>query len=153
MVAVPLTGKDYAKGVLFGLATMIVSLIATAVILVTMLAITQREIPVGPVYLLIPISTFAGGCYWSIRRSAQPKALATPPSTIAVVAKSAAAGFTAVLLSLIAYMTAIWFVFARKTHVTIGIDVHRVVYWLAMLVIFFAGFFLEYRRASRHSSL
>ena len=35
MVAVPLTGKDYAKGVLFGLATMIVSLIATAVILAT----------------------------------------------------------------------------------------------------------------------
>jgi hypothetical protein len=152
MVAVSLTGRDYAKAVLFGLATMIVSLIATVVILVTVLVITRREIPVGPLYLLISISTFAAGCYWSLRRASLPKPPPKPPSTVAVVAKSAAAGLTAVLLSLIAYMTASWFVFARKTHVSIGIDIHRAVYWLAMLAIFLAAFLLEYRRASRHPS-
>jgi hypothetical protein len=146
----PRTGKDYVKSVLIGLLTMIVGLLATAVILVTVLAVSQREIPVGPVYLVIPISTFAAGCYWSLRRSSRPKALAQPPSKVAVIAKSTAAGI-AVVVSLIVYVTAIWFFFLRKIQGAVGVMVGP--YWPVMVAIFVAAFLLEYRRASRRHSL
>jgi hypothetical protein len=132
---------------------MIGTLLATTVVLVTVIALSKREIEVGPVYLLIPISAFGAGCYWSLRRSSRPKDLAKPPSIVLVVVKSATVGILAVILSLIAYVTTIWALFLRKIngHGSIGfVVVGR--YWWAMAAIFLAAFVLEYRRASKSRS-
>ena len=83
----PLTRKDYLKGILVGLLMMILSLIVTPVILVTILAVSKRELAIGPLYLSIPVVTFAAGCYWSLRRSSRPQILNKPPSTVALIAK------------------------------------------------------------------
>ena len=149
----PLSRKDYVKGTLVGFLWLILSLIATAFVLVSILAVSPKELAIGPIYLLIPIVTFAAGCYRSLRRSSRPKILNRPPSTVAVVAKSAAMGFTAVIVSVIAYLLWIWIRLPRSFHGTVGIDVHRLVYWPAVLAIFLAGFLLTYRRSSRRRSM
>jgi hypothetical protein len=149
----PLTRKDYVKSVLVGLLTTILSLIASAIILVTILAASKRELSIGPLYLLIPIVTFAVGFYWSLRRSSRHQILNRPPSTVAVIAKSTAVGLTAVIVSVIAYVMWIWMRLPPTFHGSFGFDLHRLIYWPVMLAVFLAGFLLEYRRASRRRSV
>jgi hypothetical protein len=138
----PLTRKDYLKGILVGFLTMVLSLIATAVILVTILAISKRELAIGPLYLLIPVATFATGCYLSLRYSSRSRILNKPPSTVAVIAKSTAVGFTAAFISLILFFMWVWhrLPLPLDFNGTVGIDVHRLVYWPVMLAVFLAGF-------------
>lgn len=149
----PLTRKDYFRGILVGFLMMIVSLIGTAIILVSVLAVSQKEFAIGPLYLSIPILTFAAGCYWSLRRSSRPQILNRPPSTVAVFAKSTGVGLTAVLISLIAYVVWIWIRLPRDFHGLIGIDIRRLIFWPVLLAIFLAGFLLTYRRSSRRRSM
>jgi hypothetical protein len=78
------------KSILVGLLAMVVSVIALLVILSVMVLRTKQEIPIGPVYWLIPIAAFAGGYYWSGRRSSRPKVPAKPPSNLTVIVKSMA---------------------------------------------------------------
>ena len=92
----------YIKSILVGFLAMVLSLIALAVVLMTIMLTFSREIPIGPVYLLIPIVTFAAGCYWSMRRSSRPKVPAKPLSQFTIIAKSVVVGITAMILSVIA---------------------------------------------------
>jgi hypothetical protein len=131
---------------------MVLSVIALAVVLVTLLVISKREIAIGPVYLLIPAISFATGLCWSLRRSSRPKVPAKPPSSVTIIAKSAAVGVTAIIVSLIAYLIWIWIQLPRNVH-GLGIDVRRLVHWPVLLGIFLAGFIMEYRHASRRRSV
>ena len=140
-------------GILVGFLWVILSLITAAVVLVSMLTVSQKEIAIGPLYLLIPVVTFAAGCYWSLRRSSRPEIRKRPPSTVAIFAKSTVVGFTAVVVSVVAYLSWIWLRLPRTLHGTVGIDVHRLVYWPVMMAIFLAGFSWEYRRASKRRSV
>lgn len=149
----PLTRKDYAKGIVVGFLWMILSLIATAIILVTILAASKRELAIGPLYLLIPILSFTAGGWLSLRRSARPRIFDKPASTAEVIVKSTAVGFTAVLVSVIAYVFSIWVRLPPTFDGTVGIDVHRLVYWPVMLAVFLAGFYWKYRRATRRGAM
>jgi hypothetical protein len=143
-----LTWKDYIKGILVGFLWMILSLIATAAILVTILAVSQKELAIGPLYLLVPVLAFSAGCFRSLRRASRPSILEKPASTSAIFAKSTVAGLAAVLVSVIAYLFWIRMHLPPTFHGVIGIDIRRAVYWPVMLAIFLAGFILTYRRAS-----
>src|SRR5665213_2018987 len=117
----------HIKSILIGFLAMILSVIALAIILVTILAISKRELPIGPVHLLIPSFAFAAGCYWSLRQSPRPKALAKPSSNVTIVAKSAAVGVIAMIVSVIAFFTWILIRVPKNVHGAVGIDVLRAV--------------------------
>jgi hypothetical protein len=146
-------GRKHVRSILVGFLAMLLSLIALAVILLVALVRTQREIAIGPVYLLVPALPFATGCYWSLRRSSRPQVPAKPPSTFAIIVKSSMAGVAMVIVSVIAYMWWTWFRFARNTRGLVGIDVYRLIHWPVFLGLLVAGFILEYRRASRRRSM
>jgi hypothetical protein len=139
--------------ILAGLLAMLLSLIALAVILLIVLVRTQREIEIGSVYLVVPAVAFIAGSYWSLRRSSRPKAPAKPPSMVTMIVKSTMVGVAAVIVSVMAYLWWIWFRFARHVHGLVGINVHRMVYWVVLSGIFLASFFLAYTRISRRRSM
>ena len=145
--------RRHIKSILAGFLAMVLGVIVLAVILVAILAILTRDITIGPVYLLVPIVTFAAGCYWSLRRSSRPKVPAKPPSNTRIIAKSIVMGVTGMIVSLIAYL--IWFSFwiPRNVHGLVSIDVVRLVHWPVLLVIFLGGFVLGFWRASRRRSM
>ena len=137
------------KSVLVGFLAMVLSLIALWVILGAIVLRTKREIPIGPVYFLIPIVTFTAGCYWSMRRSARPKGLAKPPSNVTIILKSTAVGITAMVLSVIGYLIWLRLRIPRDTISFVSVDISALFYWPVLLVSFLGGFLLEYRIASR----
>jgi hypothetical protein len=142
----------YIKDILFGLLVMIIGLIASAIILATILFISKREIAIGPLYLLIPIATFIVGFYWSWRRSSRPQVPPKAPATITIIVKSTTVGFTAMIVSAILYFIWIRFWVLRNDRGFVSIDVHVLLYWPVLVPIFLAGFLLEYRRVSRRRS-
>jgi hypothetical protein len=144
----------HIKDILIGLLTMILSVIIAAVILLVVLLRAHRGIAIGPLYVLIPILTFTAGFYWSLRRSARPKVLAKPPSTVTIIVKSTTVGVTAIIISEIAYLTWIWIQIPRNLPGFVNIDVRLLVYYWPVLVgVFLAGFLFEYRRGSKRRSM
>jgi hypothetical protein len=131
---------------------MVLGVIALLVILATIVLRSKREIPIGPLYLLIPIATFAAGCFWSLRRSARPKIPSKPLSMATIIVKSTAVGITAMILSIIGYL--IWFRLRipRDTIGFVSVDIRALFYWPVLLVSFLLGFMLEFRWASRWRS-
>jgi hypothetical protein len=140
------------KSVLVGFLAMVLSVLALAVILVTVLVISKRELAIGPGYLLVPAVAFVAGCYWSLRRSSRPQVPVKPPSMVTIIVKSFVAGVSTVIFSVIAYMWWIWVRLPRDTYGLVGIDVHRLIYWPVLSCVFLAGFISEYRRASKRRS-
>ena len=130
---------------------MLMSVIGSAIILVAILFISNRDIAIGPL-LLIPVIAFVAGFYWSRRRSARPKVPPKPPATITIILKSSAVGIAAMVLSVIAYFVWIWIRIPRHPHTLVAIDVHALLYWPVLLVGFLAGFFSQYRRGSKRRS-
>ena len=141
--------RRHIKSILVGILAMILGLIALAEVLVGIMLISHREIAVGPVYLLIPVVTFASGFCWSLRRSFRPRAPAKPSSKATIIAKSVIVGFTAMIVSVIAYLIWIWLRIPRNINGLVAIDVRALVHWPVLLGTFLAGFILEYRHASR----
>jgi MFS family permease len=147
-----LTRRDQVKCILVGFLAMLLSMIALAVILVTILANSKREIAIEPLYLLIPIVAFAAGWYWSLRHSSRPKVPAKPSSNVTVIAKSVGVGVAGMIVAVIAYVTWIWFRFPKNVQGFGFIVVNRLFYWPVLLGVFLGGFILEYRRSSRRQS-
>jgi hypothetical protein len=148
-----MTRRWHIKDILVGFLAMILSLIVLAVILVTRLAISRREIPIGPAYSLIPIGTFVLGLFWSMRRSSRPKPPAKPPSYVTIIVKSTVTGVTAMILSVIAYVIWIWLRIPRSPGTFVSIDIRLLLYWPVLLGGFLAGFIPEYRHASNRRSM
>jgi hypothetical protein len=145
------TCSRVVKDIRAGLLAMILGVIIVAAILLAVLLRSQRELAVGPVYLLVPIVSLTSGYYWSLRRSARPKAPPKPSSNITIILKSTAVGIAAMVLSVIAYV--VWMRIPRHTHTLVAIDVHVLLYWPVLLIGFLAGFFLEFRWTSRRRSM
>ena len=131
---------------------MVLSVIALLVILATIVLSSKRETPIGPLYLLIPIVTFAAGCYWSLRRSSRPKVPAKPPSSVTVIVKSTSVGITAMILSIIGYLIWLRLRIPRDAIGFVAVDIRALLNWPVLLVSFLSGFMLEYRIASRRRS-
>ena len=146
-------GRKHSRSIVVGFLAMILSVIALAIFLLTILVISGLELNIGPLYLLVPGVAFASGCHWSLRRSNRSQAPAKPPSTFTIIVKSSMVGIATVIVSMIAYMWWIWFRFARNTHGLVSIDVHRLVYWPVFPGLFLAGFIWEYRHASKRRSM
>jgi hypothetical protein len=143
----------HIKDIMVGLLTMILGVIIVAVILLLVLLRSHREIAVGPVYLLVPIVTFVGGFFWSGRRSSRPKAPAKPPSKATIIAKSFAVGVAAMIVSVIAYFLWIWTRIPRDVGVGfVSFDVRALLNRPVLMVIFLAGFGVEYWRGLRRRS-
>jgi hypothetical protein len=145
----------HIKEILIGFLVMLLSVIIGAIILLVVLMRSNREIDVGPVYLLVPILSFTTGYYWSWRRSARPNAPPKPPSNVTIILKSTAVGIAAMVLSVIAYVLWVWMRIPRN--VGVGVDFVSVgirpLFWLVFLTIFLSGFLLEYRRGSKRRSM
>jgi hypothetical protein len=153
-LAWPLTRRDQIKSILVGLLVMLLSVIALAVILVTILAISKQEIALGPVYLSVPIVSFVSGCYCSLRRSSRPTAPPKASSLHRIIAKSVGVGVAGMIVAVIAYFIWIWFRFPPPVQgVGVFIDVHRLFYWPVLSGVFLVGFILEYLRSSRRRSV
>jgi len=140
------------KSILVGFLTMVLSLIVLLVILGAIVLRTKREIPIGPFYRLIPIVSFAGGCYWSLRRSARPKVPATPPSNVTIIVKSTSVGIAAMIVAVIGYLIWLRLRIPRDTIGLVSVDIRALLYWPVLLVSFLSGSILEYRLASRRRS-
>jgi len=149
MIWQPRIRWSHIKSILVGVLAMSLSVIALWVILGAIVATSKREIPVGPIYLLIPVAAFATGCYWSLRRSARP---AKPPSNFTIIVKSTVVGILAIILSVIGYLTWFWLRIPRNEPGLVSIDVRALLYWPVLWVSFLGGFILEYRIASRRRS-
>jgi hypothetical protein len=144
----------HIKDIVVGLLVMIIGVIALAVAFPFMLLFLRRGMSIGPVYLLIPVAMFALGLYCSLRRSSRLKAPGNLPSKVAIVAKSFAVGLTAMIVTVIAYFAGIWIRIPRDVGVGfVSFDVRALLYWPLPLVVFAAGFVLEYLRGSRRRSI
>ena len=132
---------------------MIVSVIALAVILLIVLAISHRDLNIGPLYFLVPFAMFVLGFYWSQRRSSRLKDPGQPPSKAVIVAMSFAVGIIAMIVSAIAYFAWIWIRIPRDVGVGfVSFDVRALLPRPLPLVVFLVGFVLEYLRGSRRRS-
>jgi hypothetical protein len=139
----------HIKSILVGFLAMILSVIALWVILGVIVRTSNRDIPIGPLYLLIPVVAFVAACYWSLRRSARP---AKPPSNFTIIVKSTVVGIVAMILSVIGYVVWLWLRIPRNGIAFVGFDVVSLVNWPVLWVSFLAGFLLEYRIASKRRS-
>lgn len=128
---------------------MVLSVIALAVILVTIMLSFSREIAIGPLYLLVPVVTFVAGSYWYLRRSSRPMVPAKPPSRATIIAKSTLVGATVMILSVICYLIWIWLRTRRDGIVFVSFDIVSLLNWPVLVGVFLVGFILEYRLASR----
>jgi hypothetical protein len=142
----------HIKSILVGFLAMVLSLIALWVILGVIVRTSKRDIPIGPVYLLIPILTFPAGCYWSLRRSSRAKVPAKPPSNVTIIVKSTALGITAMIGSVIAYLIGFWLSTRRDGIALVSFDVVSIIHRPVLVGVFLVGFGLEYRIVSRRRS-